>query len=119
MKESIKTKIKLYLTEKRGWVKGGLIEDFIRQTDGHKASNASRRCRELEDEGVIESQYVNVPGVANKVVEYRIRNHSGDIAPIINKAKDSLIMNRRVISPEWWLRPEFQRPKEVLTQKLF
>lgn len=73
IKDSIKNKILSYLTEKRDWIYGGQIEDFIRSTDGHKASNASRRCRELEDEGKIESRYVKVEGVANKVVQYRVK----------------------------------------------
>lgn len=72
MKESIKQKILFYLTEKRDWVYGGLIEDFIRQTDGHKASNASRRCRELEDEGKVERRIVKLNGLS--VVQYRIKN---------------------------------------------
>lgn len=73
MTNSIKQKILDYLTEHPGFQFGGSIEDFIRSTDGHKASNASRRCRELEDEGKIESFYTTIPGVANKVVQYRIR----------------------------------------------
>lgn len=86
MSNSIKQKILSYLTEKRNWAAGGTLEDYIRQTDGHKASNASRRCRELEDDGMIESRYINVPGVANKVVEYRIRQQSGDAPQYKNKA---------------------------------
>lgn len=68
---SIKQKILTYLTEHPGWVYGGIIEDFIRQTDGHKASNASRRCRELEDEGKIDRQEVVLQG--RRVVQYRIK----------------------------------------------
>lgn len=71
MKESIQTKIKLYLKEKDDWISGGLIEDMIRQTDGHKASNASRRCRELEDAGIIERRLTKFDGTPNMVVQYR------------------------------------------------
>lgn len=67
MKITIKNKILSYLTEHPGWVYGGIIEDFIRQTDGHKASNASRRCRELEDEGKIDRR------IERGVVQYRIK----------------------------------------------
>lgn len=73
MQNSIKTKILDFLKNGQ-WFYGGQIEDHIRETDGHKASNASRRCRELEDEGKVESQYVHVEGVANKVVQYRLKN---------------------------------------------
>jgi len=71
MKDSIKNKILNYLQDNPGWCYGGKIEDFIRQTDGAKASNASRRCRELEDEGKIERQIVNFEG--RKVVQYRLK----------------------------------------------
>lgn len=66
---TIKTKILNFLTNE--WIYGGQIEDFIRATDGHKASNASRRCRELENEGKIESQIVNFQG--RRVVQYRLK----------------------------------------------
>ncbi len=75
MKDSIKNKILNFLQENPGWQYGGVIEDFIRSTDGHKASNASRRARELEDEQKVESRYVRIPGVANLVVQYRLKIH--------------------------------------------
>lgn len=71
MRTSIKTKILSYLKNTPHWVYGGVIEDFIRQTDGHKASNASRRCRELEDEGKIERRIVSFQG--QRVVQYRVK----------------------------------------------
>lgn len=71
MKQSIKQKILSYLTEKNSWQFGGSIEDFIRRTDGAKASNCSRRCRELENESKIERQVVRLDG--NYVVQYRIK----------------------------------------------
>jgi len=76
---SIKNKILNYLSD-GDWKYGGQIEDHIRLTDGHKASNASRRCRELEDEGGIESRYVKADGVANKVVQYRLK---ASVTPIL------------------------------------
>jgi len=69
MKDTIKTKILNFLTDQ--WTFGGQIEDFIRATDGHKASNASRRCRELENEGKIESRIVVFQG--RRVVQYRLK----------------------------------------------
>lgn len=71
MKESLKQKIYDYLSEKNKFVAGGSVEDFIRQTDGHKASNASRRCRELVREGKLEAIYEKLPDVPNRVVYYR------------------------------------------------
>ena len=69
--ESLKEKILNYLSEKNRFIAGGLVEDFIRQTDGHKASNASRRCRELVREGKLEAIYEKIPDVPNRVVYYR------------------------------------------------
>jgi predicted transcriptional regulator len=93
MKESIKQKILFYLTEKRDWCYGGVIEDYIRQTDGHKASNASRRCRELEDEGKIERRIVKKDSL--NVVQYRIKQ----------------------AVPEWFINPKV--PQQPVMQKLF
>ena len=69
--ESLKEKILNYLSEKNRFIAGGLVEDFIRQTDGHKASNASRRCRELVREGKLEAIYEKIPDLPNRVVYYR------------------------------------------------
>lgn len=72
-KLSICRKIENYLQEKRGWVFGGLIEDMIRQTEGAKASNASRRLRELTNQGILEVQYVQINGIGQHVAQYRIK----------------------------------------------
>lgn len=72
---SIKQNILAFLRRRAAtgepWVFGGQIEDFVRETDGHKASNASRRCRELENEGKIERQDIDFEG--KKVVQYRVK----------------------------------------------
>ena len=68
---SIKQEIIIYL-EQNGPQFGGQIEDYIRSIYGAKASNASRRCRELEKAGVLEKELIKLEGVANKVVRYRI-----------------------------------------------
>lgn len=73
MEESVKQTILKYLENSMIWVYGGTLEDFVRQKHGHKASNTSRRCRELENEHRIEARYVKVEGVGNKVVQYRIK----------------------------------------------
>lgn len=54
---------------------GGVIEDFIRQTDGAKSSNASRRCRELAQAGVLETRRVQVQGEGPWVIQYRIKTY--------------------------------------------
>ena len=72
---SIKGLILAYLKEKDSWIFGGTIEDYIRAKEGAKASNASRRCRELADEGLIERQIVSIEieGKTRRVVQYRVK----------------------------------------------
>lgn len=41
-----------------GLVNGGELERLAME-HGYKASNASRRCRELENEGIIKNEYKN------------------------------------------------------------
>ena len=60
------TQILNYLGEE--WIFGGTLE---RAFPEHKASNISRRLRELYQEGKIERRLVEVWGVKNKVVQYR------------------------------------------------
>lgn len=66
---TIKQQIIEYLTNK-DWCFAGKIEDYIREVDGHKASNASRRCRELVKEGKLERRLVRLDSV--NVVQYRL-----------------------------------------------
>lgn len=67
----IKNMIMQYLEEKKDWVFGGVIEDHIGLSVGSKASNVSRRCRELVREGKLDRQIVSVEGL--RVVQYRVR----------------------------------------------
>lgn len=62
----------LNLLRDGNFLAGGVLEDCIRQTYGNKASNVSRRLRELENEGVVEKEYRDVPHTTNKVVFYRL-----------------------------------------------
>lgn len=71
--KSVKEVITDYLEGCGNWQYGGIVEDHVRKKLGSKASNASRRCRELEDEHRIEARYVKVEGVGNKVVQYRVK----------------------------------------------
>ncbi len=74
---SIKQLIIHYLEERvpRGsyeWA--GKIDDYIRSQMGSKASNVSRRCRELEKSGVLEVAYEQVDGKGPKCAKYRLRS---------------------------------------------
>ncbi len=79
---SIKKAIIAYLEMRDGFVYGGTIEDKIRETYGAKASNASRRCRELVEANILERKLATVDGRGSKVVLYRIR--TAEIAPLGN-----------------------------------
>ena len=83
--KSIKSKILNYLQEKRDWIYGGVIDDFIRQIDGHKASNCSRRCRELVNQGKIQRRLVSVDGIPNKVVQYKYAENKKENSQPVKK----------------------------------
>lgn len=57
-KESLKIRILSYIRTYGGKVNGGEIERLA-LTNGYKASNASRRCRELDEEGLIKGDIIN------------------------------------------------------------
>ena len=64
-KPSLKVLLSLYLKGKYpAWINGGELEQFA-ITQFYKASNGSRRCRELADEGTFERR------MNGKSVEYR------------------------------------------------
>jgi hypothetical protein len=64
-KPGLKVLLSLYLKEKYpNWINGGELEMFA-VTQSYKASNGSRRCRELADEGTLERR------INGKSVEYR------------------------------------------------
>jgi DNA-binding transcriptional ArsR family regulator len=54
-KLSLKDRLKAYLDKKGEWVNGGQLEALAMQA-GYKASNASRRMRELYEDGLVERQ---------------------------------------------------------------
>jgi DNA-binding IclR family transcriptional regulator len=51
--ESLKQRILDYINGSEKWLNGGTIERLAEEA-GYKASNASRRCRELVNEGKIQ-----------------------------------------------------------------
>lgn len=50
---SLKNRIYSYINSRNYWINGGEIEKLAMET-GYKASNASRRLRELSEDGVID-----------------------------------------------------------------
>jgi len=53
MKPSLKNRILAYIRKQEGFVNGGELER-LGESVGFKASNVSRRCRELHNEGLLE-----------------------------------------------------------------
>ncbi len=74
---SLRERIMKYLRSTGTWINGGEIERLALGA-GYKASNASRRCRELCEEGLIERRedkkgFVEYSALKPKqIVEYRI-----------------------------------------------
>jgi hypothetical protein len=83
--DSLKQLIIKYCEAKGGWVYGGQIEDMIRSEYGNKASNASRRCRELVNSGILEKSLVQIDGKGPRIVQYRI-----EVNPLI---ENDLVLN--------------------------
>lgn len=57
-KTSLKERIKNFILKQDGLINGGEIERLC-LANGYKASNGSRRCRELENGGIIKAEYIN------------------------------------------------------------
>jgi hypothetical protein len=73
MKEkSVRELITDYLTGVNGKVAGGVLEDYVRTHSIHKASLASRRLRELYQEGILGREYQQVNGAGPHFVVYWI-----------------------------------------------
>ena len=52
-KLSLSKRIEEYLRKQDGWVHSGEIERLALHA-GYKSSNAGRRCREMQNEGILE-----------------------------------------------------------------
>ena len=70
MKPSLKNRILAYIRKQEGFISGREIERLAMSV-GKKSSNASRRCRELHNEGLLErkiekSLYSKIPSVSYK-----------------------------------------------------
>jgi hypothetical protein len=72
---SIKTIIIKHLEEEYGnnWCWAGKIDDYIRNLIGSKASNVSRRCRELVKSGILDVCYEQVDGKGPRCAKYRVK----------------------------------------------
>lgn len=58
--------------EGRGWVAGGILEDCVRDSSGHKASTASRMLRAMEEDGLLLKKYEK-PEKGHPFVLYKIK----------------------------------------------
>lgn len=56
MKPSLQQRILNYLTARKGWINSGEIERLALGA-GYKSSNSGRRCRELQNDGLLEVEY--------------------------------------------------------------
>lgn len=69
----METSIKQFIIRKAesygSWFFAGQMEDYIRQETSAMASNASRRMRELENEGILEKRYKKLDSGV-RVVQY-------------------------------------------------
>lgn len=91
---SIKENIIQFLEQNYGdkWCFAGKIDDYIRDLKGSKASNVSRRCRELVKSGVLEVIYEQVEGKGPKCAKYRIvPNISSFVATLVLSQQETLI----------------------------
>lgn len=57
----------------KGYVFGGKLARIVADLHCCKESNVERRCRELENEEIIERKLVDNPSGGNQVVAYRIK----------------------------------------------
>jgi|SRR5215213_2061756 len=99
--DSIKGLILEYLKEQNTFKFGGVIEDHIRAKAGPKASNVSRRLRELHQEELIERRLVQVKAErGNKlVVQYKCKDLTESYAqaklapaPVDNSPKTQAVL---------------------------
>ena len=59
MKKSLRERVLSYYRKNNGcWISGGEIERLVAQRTTYKASNASRRLRELREDGLLEAKEV-------------------------------------------------------------
>lgn len=67
---SLKSRLLAHLRKRNEWVNGGDLERAALNA-GFKSSNASRRCRELENEGLLERKIMKHPTTGKRSVWYK------------------------------------------------
>lgn len=94
-KLSLKTRTLNYLRKNGGWINGGELER-IALSVGYKASNISRRARELHEEGLLERhevkgsvEYKYIPR-ETKIIKPLIVEHNGERSV---QLQESIILN--------------------------
>lgn len=71
MRDSLRERIYRYISNRPGkYINGGEVERLALSV-GYKASNASRRLRELAEEGLIERDEKKNPNTGTRSVWYR------------------------------------------------
>jgi len=78
MKKSLRERLLLYLQRHGGLVNGGQLEKLA-EANGYKASTASRRLRELENDNFIEAEYLPTKH-GSKSVWYRSKQVKKKVA---------------------------------------
>lgn len=73
MANSLKNRILQYIRKSAGWVNGGELEKLAESVN-YKASNASRRCRELYNEDLLERKVEKSPNSRVASVWYRAKS---------------------------------------------
>lgn len=73
-KESLRDRIIRYFRNHPEMVNGGEIERLAMEK-GYKASNASRRLRELQEEGILARREIKNPKTKIKSVWYKFNNN--------------------------------------------
>lgn len=77
----LKLVIRNFLEEKRSFVWGGALEEYMRATTGSKGETTGRLARFLVNDGILESRVVSieVDGKKKWAVQYRVKPSEGQL----------------------------------------
>lgn len=92
-KPSLKERILKYIRNSSGWVNGGELERLA-ENNGYKASNASRRCRELENKKHLERKIERSSNSKIASVWYRAKP---PVSTIVYKLEDGTVVSTKKI----------------------
>ena len=76
------------------WAFAGKVAREIAYKEILKESNVERRMRELVKSGTLERRLVDVEGVANKVVQYRIAKVEVPIKGIVDSKTEQVVFKK-------------------------